>query len=156
IKLGAAFPTDHRLHAAPPGNRLAGEAKTLIAKADVILSLDWLDLGGALKQALGSDTVQAKIIQISCDAHAHRGWSMDYHILPPVDVYLMCDPDAAVPMLLEAVEPRSARAVVSPVKTAKAPEETLTLAGVAHALEAESRGIDRCFTRLPLGWHGSY
>ena len=156
IKLGAAFPTDHRLHAAPPGNRLAGEAKAIIAKADVILSLDWLDLGGALKQALGSDTVQAKIIQVSCDAHAHRGWSMDYHILPPVDVYLMSDPDAAVPMLLEAVEPRSARAPTPPAKPAKSPDETLTLAGVGHALEAESRGIDRCFTRLPLGWHGSY
>jgi thiamine pyrophosphate-dependent acetolactate synthase large subunit-like protein len=68
----------------------------------------------------------------------------------------MSDPDAAVPMLLEAVDPRSARAPTPPAKPAKAPEETLTLAGVGHALEAESRGIDRCFTRLPLGWHGSY
>ncbi|HEV7820749.1 MAG TPA: thiamine pyrophosphate-binding protein, partial [Burkholderiales bacterium] len=51
IKLAAAFPTDHRLHAAPPGNRLTGEAKKLISGADVILSLDWLDLGGALKQS---------------------------------------------------------------------------------------------------------
>ncbi|HUP93513.1 MAG TPA: thiamine pyrophosphate-dependent enzyme [Burkholderiales bacterium] len=155
IKLAAAFPTDHRLHAAPPGNRLAGAAKKLLAEADVILSLDWLDLGGALKQALGSEPVNAKIIQVSCDAHSHRGWSMDYHILPPVDVYLMCEPDSAVPLLLEAVKPRKADTPAAKAAEPKV-EETLTLAGVAQALEKATQGIDRSITRLPLGWHGGY
>jgi acetolactate synthase-1/2/3 large subunit len=157
IKLAAAFPTDHPLHAAPPANRLSGAAKQLIADADVILSLDWLDLGGALKQALGTGRVDAKIIQVSCDAHNHRGWSMDYHVLPPVDVYLMCEADAAVPMLLEAVQPRAAS--ISPTRAAGAlpqPQETLTLAGVADALNAATRDIDTCISRLPLGWHGAY
>jgi thiamine pyrophosphate-dependent acetolactate synthase large subunit-like protein len=157
IKLAAAFPTDHLLHAAPPGNRLSGAAKQLIAEADVILSLDWLDLGGALKQAFGADAVTAKIIQVSCDAHNHRGWSMDYHVLPPVDVYLMCDADAAVPMLLEAVEPRPAsESVTRAAKVPPQPQDTLTLAGVADALNAATRGIDTCISRLPLGWHGAY
>src|SRR5690606_10898570 len=53
IKVGAAFPTDHPLHAAPPANRLPAEVRALVASADVILSLDWLDLGGTLQQALG-------------------------------------------------------------------------------------------------------
>src|SRR5688500_8207239 len=142
IKLAAAFPTDHPLRAAPPGNRLSGEAKKLIAAADVILSLDWLDLGGALKQSFGSDPINAKIIQVSCDAHSHRGWSMDYHVLPPVDVYLMCDPDAAVPLLTEAVKPRAGTYNKSPAKTA-APEKELTISGVAYALEEATRGTDR-------------
>jgi thiamine pyrophosphate-dependent acetolactate synthase large subunit-like protein len=157
IKLAAAFPTDHRLHAAPPGNRLSGAAKQLIAEADVILSLDWLDLGGALKQSLGSEPVKAKIIQVSCDAHNHRGWSMDYHVLPPVDLYLMCEPDAAVPMLLEAVEARRGKEPAIPIgKSAPQPQDTLTLAGVADALNAATRDIDTCVSRLPLGWHGAY
>jgi thiamine pyrophosphate-dependent acetolactate synthase large subunit-like protein len=155
IKLAAAFPTDHRLHAAPPGNRLSGEAKKLIANADVILSLDWLDLGGALKQSFGSDPVNAKIIQVSCDQHVHRGWSMDYHVLPPVDVYLMTEPDAAVPLLLEAVQPRAGTWKATPQKQPQ-PEENLTIAGVAHALERATQGMDRSITRLPLGWHGGY
>ncbi len=155
IKLAAAFPTDHPLHAAPPGNRLSGEAKKLIAAADVILSLDWLDLGGALKQSVGSDAIDAKIIQVSCDAHSHRGWSMDYHVLPPVDVYLMCDPDAAVPLLTEAVKPRAGTYKKPPAKTA-APENELTISGVGYALEEATRGTDRSITRLPLGWHGGY
>lgn len=157
IKLAAAFPTDHRLHAAPPGNRLGGEAKKLIAQADVILSLDWLDLGGALQQAFGTEPVNAKIIQVSCDAHSHRGWSMDYHVLPPVDVYLMCEPDAAVPLLLDAVQPRTGTPVErQPVKPAPAPGDTLSIAGVAHALNVATHGVDRCIARLPLGWHGGY
>ena len=34
--------------------------------------------------------------------------------------------------------------------------ETLTLAGVAEALNAGTRDVERCITRLPLGWHGGY
>jgi thiamine pyrophosphate-dependent acetolactate synthase large subunit-like protein len=155
IKLAAAFPTDHRLHAAPPGNRLPAEAKKRLKDADVILSLDWLDLGGALKQAFGAEPVRAKIIQVSCDAHVHRGWSMDYHVLPPADVYLMCEPDAAVPLLLDAVEPRRGAYEPSSKVLAQAGTE-LTISSVAHALNEATRGIARCITRLPLGWHGGY
>jgi len=140
---------------------MAGEAKNAVTNADVILALDWLDLGGTLKQAFGGKDVTAKIINVSCDAHSHRGWSMDYHVLPPVDLYLMSDPDAAVPMLLDAVRPRSAGATKTHEKRPlsipeKAATGDLTLAGVAHALEATTRDIERCFTRLPLGWNGAY
>ncbi len=157
IKLAAAFPTDHRLHAGPPAVRLAPEAQKLVAEADVILALDWLDLGGTLRQACGAKPVAAKIIQVSCDAHNHRGWSMDYQGLPPVDVYLLCEPDAAVPLLADAVKARAASAPpVTPGKVPPAPADAVTLHGVAAALNAAIRGIDVCFARLPLGWHGAY
>jgi len=157
LKVGAAFPTDHRLHVVPPFVRLSPEGQKLVAGADVILSLDWLDLGGTLKHAYGDKPVTAKIIQVSCDAHSHRGWSMDYQGLPPVDVYLMCDPDVAVPMLLEATGARTA-AVPATAKTkpAQPDAEALSLRGVAAALNDSIRGIDVCFTRFPLGWHGAY
>ncbi len=156
IKLAAAFPTDHRLHAAPPANRLAPQARQAIAEADVILSLDWLDLGGALKQAYGTKPVTAKIIHVSCDAHIHRGWSMDYQSLPPVDVNLMCEPDAAVPLLLQAVKPRAAQAPTVAQSMPAASADTVTLHGVATAFNAAIKGSDFCIARLPLGWHGGY
>jgi len=156
IKLAAAFPTDHRLHAAPPGNRLSPAARKLLAEADVILSLDWLDLAGSLKQALGGKAVTAKIINVSCDAHVHRGWSMDYQALPPMDIYMMCDPDAVVPQLLAAVAPRAAGALPpTPVPSAP-PDNAVTLYGVGATLRAALEGIDYCVTRLPLGWNGAY
>ena len=157
IKLAAAFPTDHPLHAAPPGNRLAPEAKKAIAEADVILALDWLDLAGALKQSYGAKPVTAKIVQVSCDAHIHRGWSMDYQALPPADLYLMCEPDAAVPLLLNAATGRAAgRPAAAPATPPAAPGNAVTLQGVGHAFNAAAKGIDFCIARLPLGWHGSY
>lgn len=156
IKLAAAFPTDHPLHAAPPANRLMPEAKKALAEADVILSLDWLDLGGALKQSYGDKPVGAKIIQVSCDAHLHRGWSMDYQGLPPVDVHLMCEPDAAVPLLLEASRARAAAPRPAPAKAPAAPASAVTLQSLSVALNKALEGVDFCVPRLPLGWNGAY
>ena len=55
LKSGAMFPTDHPAHIVPPLNALPNTAarETLAAEADVIVSLDWIDLGGALKQPSG-------------------------------------------------------------------------------------------------------
>jgi thiamine pyrophosphate-dependent acetolactate synthase large subunit-like protein len=129
----------------------------LIASADVVLSLDWLDLAGTFKQAYGAHPVTAKVIHVSCDAHNHRGWSADHQGLPPTDLYLMCESDAAVPMLLEATTPRKAeadlprRAALPPV-----PSDAVTLRGLAAALETATRGVRICYTRFPLGWNGGY
>jgi thiamine pyrophosphate-dependent acetolactate synthase large subunit-like protein len=158
IKIAAAFPTDHRLHPVPPFQRLLPEARELIAAADVILSLDWLDLAGTFKQAFGSGSasVPAKVIQVSCDAYSHRGWSMDHQGLPPMDLYLMCETDAALPLLLEAVTPRVVKVDFPPrVPLPPIPAEP-SLRGVGAALEIATRGMDVCYTRFPLGWSGAY
>lgn len=157
MKLAAAFPTDHRLHAAPPANRLPPASKKILTEADVILSLDWLDLGGTLKQAYEGKPATAKVIHVSCDAHNHRGWSMDYHALPPADVYLMCEADAAVPMLLDAAQPRTAgvpEMAKPPLPPLKG--DAVTLRGVAEALTAATEGLDVCLAHLPIGWSGAY
>ena len=156
IKLGAAFPTDHRLHATPPGNRLAAAARKTLAEADVILALDWLDLGGALRQALGGQPANAKIINVSCDAQLHRGWSMDYQALPPADVYMNCEPDAAVPMLLDAVSARRAATHATSHALAGKAGDPLSLSGLAWALNAAAGRSEVCYTHLPLGWSGAY
>ncbi|MBO0765664.1 MAG: thiamine pyrophosphate-binding protein, partial [Hyphomicrobiaceae bacterium] len=50
LKVGAAFPTDHPLHAGAPATLApAAEAQAAMAAADVILSLDWVDLAGTLR-----------------------------------------------------------------------------------------------------------
>lgn len=156
IKLAAAFPTDHHLHAAPPGASLAPEARALVAASDVILALDWLDLAGTLKQAYGAKPVTAKVIQVSCDAHGHRGWSTDYQGLPPVDLYLLCETDAAVPLLLEATDARRASAALPEAPPLPPVPDAVSLRGVGAALEDATRGIDVCYTRFPLGWNGAY
>ena len=61
---------------------------TRIRAADVILSLDWVDLAGTFKASAA--TSRAKVVQVSLDHHLHNGWSMDYQGLPPVDVLIAC------------------------------------------------------------------
>src|SRR4030095_12572928 len=157
LKMAAAFPTDHRLHVGPSANRLSAELQKFITDADVILSLDWLDLAGTLKQAYGTKPITAKIVQVSCDAHNHRGWSMDYQALPPIDAYLMCEPEAAVPMLIEAVRARTVSVPAGPeIKLPKAPADAVSLRGVSDALASATKGLEVCYTHLPIGWHGGY
>src|SRR3981189_644343 len=93
IKLGAAFPTGHPLHAAPPATFLPPDAAKALREADVGLALDCVDLAGVLKQVWGSEPAGGQFRHVSPDAHLHRGWSMDHQGLPPVDVYMMCEPD---------------------------------------------------------------
>lgn len=107
LRVGAAFPTDHPLHAAPSGAFLTPAAQEVLRAADVVLSLDWLDLSGTLKQAWGDKTVGSKVIQVSVDHYSHNGWSMDHQGLPPVDLFLLSEPEPAVTLLNQHVKPRA-------------------------------------------------
>jgi len=87
----------------------------------------------------------------------HRGWSMDYQGLPPADVYLMCEADAAVPALLEAVKTRKRSRAPAPAASAPAASDVVSIRALAQALEAAVGGDAKvCITRLPLGWNGEY
>jgi hypothetical protein len=122
----------------------------------VVLALDWIDPAGVLKQAWGAEPVGAKVIQVSPDAHLHRGWSMDYQGLPPVDLYMMCEPEAAVPLLLDAVKARPAAVASKPAALPDPAPDVVSIRTLADALNAATKDMDVSITRLPLGWNGAY
>ncbi|MGH7246867.1 MAG: thiamine pyrophosphate-binding protein, partial [Pseudomonadota bacterium] len=103
LKQGAAFPTDHPAHYCPPFNVLGKDARELLCEADVILALDWVDLGGALRQARNVGAVSAKIIACSLDQNLHRGANMEYQALPPVDVAMAATADVVAAELVDAL-----------------------------------------------------
>jgi thiamine pyrophosphate-dependent acetolactate synthase large subunit-like protein len=156
LKGPAAFPTDHPLHAAVPGHFLNAQAAQVLREADVVLSLDWTDLAGTLKQAWGTAPVAARVINVSPDAHVHRGWSHDYQALPPADVYLLCEPGAAVPPLLQALAQTEREPRIFPLYAQAAATDRLTLQALAHALNEATADQPVCLTRLPLGWNGAW
>ena len=154
IKVGAAFPTHHALHIGTP-SFLAPSSDGLeaIRAADVILSLDWVDLAGTLKQA---GAVTAKIVQVSIDHHLHNGWSMDYQGLPPVDVFIACEPDAAVPPLLAALGPGPSRVIVARAKDyPKLSGDRLTVDHLAHSLRKAVGTRPTSLTHVSLSWNGA-
>jgi thiamine pyrophosphate-dependent acetolactate synthase large subunit-like protein len=154
IKVGASFPTDHPLHVGVPGFLApTPDALEVMRTADVILSLDWIDVAGTLKQA-GAGT--AKIIQVSVDHHLHNGWSLDYQGLPPVDVFIVCTPDAAVPALLDALGPAKPRAVAGRAAAPFKPEgDRLTVDLLADVLRRTVADRPCTLTHVSLSWNGA-
>lgn len=163
LRVGAAFPTDHQLHAAPSGAFLTPNAQQVLREADVVLSLDWLDLSGTLKQAWGDKPVGSKIIQVSVDHYSHNGWSMDHQGLPPVDVFMLCEPEPAVTLLNQHVKARKTPAPakrplpvyppVQPVPGASG-ASNMMVSTLAATLKRAVGDQKVCLMRLPLSWSG--
>ena len=157
LKVGAAFPTDHPLHVDAPGIWLRPDVAKAIAAADVILSLDWVDLAGTLKLACGGEP-SARIIQVSLDHLVHGGWSMDYQGLPPVDCFIAAEPDITVPALLEALGPRGKPAAYAPREHAFSPAPTpgglIGTDDLAVALRRAVADRPTSLAHLPLSWNG--
>ena len=157
LKVGSAFPTDHPLHAAPPVFFLSPEATALLLAADVVLSLDWLDLAGTLKAAWGGKPPTATVIQSSCDQYVHNGWSMDHQGLAPIDLTLLCEPDIVVAAVLAALGDQPVRsawptaAVVAKTEPEREPD-SISYLDIAESLSAATAGRTVSMIRLPLGW----
>jgi len=178
LKTAASFPSAHSLHPFAAGLYVSAEAGAMIREADVIVSLDWIDLAGSLRQACGGQFPNATIVQCSLDSYSHNGWSMDYQSLPPADILVLASPDRLVDALLQRVPKRNAT-MPSPRKAAQdsasadAPGEALSDAAVTDAATTpgdERMSIDDMaritstalaphrpsYIRLPLGWPGEY
>jgi len=165
LKTGATFPTAHPLHPYAPGIFVSGEATALIRDADVILSLDWIDLAGAFKVACGGQWPGATVIQCSLDQYSHNGWSMDYQALPPADISMLADPDALVRALVERVgavrgtapgeDSRSrAQDVPSVAREEATSPNGLSIEDLARVTVDILAPHQPSYIRLPLGWPG--
>jgi len=166
----SAFPTTHPLHFAAPCVRPNKAATTLIEKADLIISLDWLDLAGVLRLSLGKSQTQepaAKtIVNCSVDSYRTNGWSMDHQALAAVDIPVLAEPDQLIAQLLDALggkkaakmKPRPAMKGLShwnANKFTKSPGKApMTMWDMAMTIREYARGKDVTFARLPIGWPG--
>jgi thiamine pyrophosphate-dependent acetolactate synthase large subunit-like protein len=157
LKLGAVFPTDHPLHAGAPAVWLEGDASAALKQADIVLSLDWVDLGGTLKRVFGRQEPPARVIHASLDHCLHGGWSMDYQALPHVDLLLAADPDLVVDALLDALQVRPAKSKVLGRRFANEAvlAGALSVRQVAHGLRHAADGRDVSLLHLPLAWDGA-
>jgi thiamine pyrophosphate-dependent acetolactate synthase large subunit-like protein len=162
LKTGASFPTQHRLHPHAPGLYVSGDAGTLIREADVIVSLDWIDLAGSLRQACGGEMPAAKIVQCSVDQYSHNGWNMDYQSLPPTDVSILSTPDRLVACLLATIGERASRLIATPIAAA-APSDCVETPGASNAAHISIDDLAHTtvdalethrpsYIRLPIGW----
>ena len=164
LKLAAAFPTDHPLHAGAPAVWPDAEAAAALRGADVVLSLDWVDLAGTLKAACGpggTGSPGATVIQASAEYRPSSGWSLESRALAPVDILLAAEPDIAVAALIEALEASGGHGRAAPAAEARPfPIDTvrpgpLDTHRLAHALRRAAEGRLVSLTHLPLSWDGA-
>ena len=155
-KTGAGFPSAHPLHGPPAGNNPSADAAQLIRAADLVLSLDWVDLAGALKAGWGEEPVESKIVLASIDHLGHNGWSMDYQGLPPTDLHLAVEPDVAVATLLPLLKPRQPgwrdRPAATPLQVVPTSGKTIAPLMLAAALREAVGSRPTCLIRSPLAW----
>lgn len=162
LKVSAAFPTDHPLHSGAPSLALAPDNLDLLRASDVILSLDWVDLGGTLRQAFGGHQPIPTVVSASSDHQLFNGWTKNDHFLAPVDVSLNCRPDVAVHALLDRLPRRRKTAQqATPVPSGVPPKATgssgeLTVAHVAWTLRQIVTADAVTLIRAPFAWDPAY
>jgi len=153
-KAGAAFPTEHPLHVGQPSTFSSPDLTAALAEADVILSLDWVDLGGTLRACPGG-MPEGKVIQVSLDHHLHNGWSMDHQAFPPVDLLLEGTPDAVVSDLARAlgiiVPPF--QETVTPLVPLPPGSGTISVGRLAQDLRVAVGEGPVSLLHLPLAWN---
>ena len=175
LKTGAVFPSAHRLHPHPPGLFLTAENARLIGAADLIISLDWIDLAGTIAAAAGlGHPAAARIVSCSTDSALHNGWSKDSFGYQQADLTVPADPDLLVRALLASdgpAKPGEWPAAAAPTAVGDGPAATaaagqggdIFMHGLAAALRDALAEPDpdagpaapACLVRLPLGWAGA-
>ena len=160
LKLPAVFPTTHPLHAAPAGIFPTASALALLREADLVVSFDWVDLGGTLGAAWQGLDIAPTVVHASLDQHLHGGWSRDYGSLAPVDVSLMCDADVlvdALQMELKIATPRRKpwfTKRVSAIPVTPGSQRGLDVPLLAATLRFGLAEAPACLIRAPLSWTG--
>lgn len=168
----AAFPTTHPLHFAAPCLRPSKPATALIEKADLIISLDWLDLAGVFRLSLGTaqtqEPVDKTIIHCSVDSYRTNGWSMDHQALAAVDIPIHAEPDQFVAQMLAEMDVKKAPKVkpraemkglahwndTTMAKSSPTRGQPMSLWDMAMTVREFAKKRPVTFARLPLGWPG--
>lgn len=151
LKTGAAFPTEHPLHGPARSLFLTEHEKAAIRAADLVLSLDWVDLGGFLRAVWGGDP--PRVMHCSLDSYSHRGFSAEHQALAPADVRVLADPDLLGEALLSQRSGRAAREPwyrASPGAPTPHRTHELTSSDIGRCLAGHRTNAPLCLVRLPI------
>ena len=153
---GVAFPIPHPLHAGRFGIRPSDAIKAALRDADLIIELDWVDFGSALRQIWKDGEAPPPIVSCSNDHLAHRGWNKDYFTFAPADVRLGASPDRSIAALMKGLEGRkpavsagAARPLPKVEIPSSGPITTRMLAQIFYDAIAKEKV---CIAEIPIGW----
>ena len=160
LKIGAAFPTDHPLHVGCPATFATDDLIAAVKDADVILSLDWVDLGGTFKAIGGVPSATdhpgvARPEPAQWLEHGLRGSAAGRSVHPGGG---RCHGRGAArarsvrgPSRRSRISFATLRSSPSPRPTARWPRPTWPTCCVTSSATAPPR-----LTHVSLSWHGEF
>lgn len=161
MKVAAAFPSDHPLHAGTLGlrNQRFGRSDAL-AGIDLVLSFDWVDLAGLEPHWRSRGEGRPLIISVSVDEYLHNGGTRDHQRYAAVDRRILASPDQLVSdLLVELRRKPGTRLAERQQNHAQAPDGSGAdpeLAVLANALRATVGSRPACLVRVPLSWDETF
>jgi thiamine pyrophosphate-dependent acetolactate synthase large subunit-like protein len=154
------FPSAHPLNVTIPFAAAGRHQAAALRAADVVLSLDWVDLAGMTKLAWGDEAPGARIIHASLDQTLANGWGYDTFGAAPTDIALLATPDATAIALADAVARLGARdrpawagwQPPDPRAAQPAADGAITTELLAATLRRLVAGRATTLVRTPLSW----
>jgi len=153
LRTGSTFPSDHDLHC-PPDNLMPSEKSSdAIRAADLVMSFDWIDLGGMLRNTFAAPVAQCPTFHFSLDQNLINGWSKDHCEPARNTTTLLVDPNTAVNQLVEILD--LAKNPLSAVKRKPRKEsahESLSMRSLASTCFSVLESEKNTLIRTPISW----
>lgn len=160
MRMPAAFPTEHGHHPATPGaGRLTESGHQLVERADLIIALEWTELGGTLASVFGDGPRPAVVSCRTSDVFA-GGWTKDHYATVPADLEITAAADQVVQALLPDADADVIRRqawppvleVTAVVDRTQVSGDPILMPDLAEALRKAAGSTPVAYTTLPLGW----
>ena len=153
LRTGSTFPTDHDLHC-PPDNLMPSEKSSdAIRAADLVLSFDWIDLGGMLRNTFAAPVSQCPTFHFSLDQNLINGWSKDHCEPARNTTTLLIDPNTAINQLVEILDLAKNPLSSFKRKPRKASaDESLSMRSLASACHSVLESEKVTLIRTPISW----
>jgi len=153
LRTGSTFPSDHDLHC-PPDNLMPSEKSSdAIRAADLVMSFDWIDLGGMLRNTFAAPVAQCPTFHFSLDQNLINGWSKDHCEPARNTTTLLVDPNTAINQLVEILD--LAKNPLSAVKRKPRKEnahESLSMRSLASTCFSVLESEKNTLIRTPISW----
>ena len=153
LRTGSTFPTDHDLHC-PPDNLMPSEKSSdAIRAADLVLSFDWIDLGGMLRNTFTAPVAQCLTFHFSLDQVLINGWSKDHCEPARNTTTLLVDPNTAINQLVDILGlTNNPFSMVKKKPRKKISNESLSMRSLASACYSVLESKKVTLIRTPISW----
>lgn len=153
LRTGSTFPTDHDLHC-PPDNLMPSEKSSdVIRNADLVLSFDWIDLGGLLRTTFKSPVANCPTFHFSLDQNLINGWSKDHCEPARNATTLLVDPNTAVNQLVDILDfAKNSPSAVQPKSRKETIDVSLSMRSLASVSYSVLQSEQVTLIRTPISW----